>query len=798
MSTDSDEPRDQPPPRVVVIGGLGTLGRHIATSFLAARASVTLTTRRNAGDVASALVPRGASVVTWDGADAAALAGVLSDIPGPGPLIVVQCTGVVGKESFATVQESGAETLRAHDRARVQVWDALEDAVALLAERAPDVLVAMSSLASVSGGFGLAAYAVSCRAVELRCENASPADGTRRVAVAWDGWRTTGADDAAFARNLLRHALDPEDASTLLRRIAAGPARGTVIASRRPLTIEGADVDRAAGPENLRQTSGGSSTGASSDGSHGDEGRASLDRLCELWADALGVHRDEVGPESDFFALGGQSLAATRLLGTLRDELGLDLRLRDLLDDPTPGGVAGVVVSDPGGGMDREEGASGVDADPTGPAPLTPVQRAYLLGREDDFGIGGAACHSFVEFRSLSLDPDRFESAFRTLVQRHPMLRTVVELDGMHEVYIRPEDFRLDVTDLRHSDDPGTGLQRWRDRLSLRRAPASRWPLVCPYLAITADAVHVGWSIDVLVCDADSFGLLHSEMGVVYRGEDPGPAPLRTFADHVRSGAAGGGAGGARQDEDRRWWAERVPHLPAAPEVSGGAVSAAQVPVGGFSRHRWTLGPELSEAVVRTSARRRTTPAALLLTAYAHMLCELSGRSEFSVMLTTFGRPPEMAGVIGEFTELSLVGLHTSADPHASLDSVGTSLFEALDRSSVSGIDVLAMRSAQEGRRFSAPVVFTSTLGGEDESGFDDDWSGELVGGISQTPQVVLDHQAYRWGGSIIAQWDYLASAVDGDRLERAVAVYSDAVRTLVEDAGADHAGHAGQAGQAG
>ncbi|MEH6382070.1 MAG: acyltransferase domain-containing protein, partial [Dietzia cercidiphylli] len=193
VSTDSDEPRDQPPPRVVVIGGLGTLGRHIATSFLAARASVTLTTRRNAGDVASALVPRGASVVTWDGADAAALAGVLSDIPGPGPLIVVQCTGVVGKESFATVQESGAETLRAHDRARVQVWDALEDAVALLAERAPDVLVAMSSLASVSGGFGLAAYAVSCRAVELRCENASPADGTRRVAVAWDGWRTTGA-----------------------------------------------------------------------------------------------------------------------------------------------------------------------------------------------------------------------------------------------------------------------------------------------------------------------------------------------------------------------------------------------------------------------------------------------------------------------------------------------------------------------------------------------------------------------------------------------------------------------------
>ncbi|MFL0578639.1 beta-ketoacyl synthase N-terminal-like domain-containing protein [Dietzia sp. 179-F 9C3 NHS] len=781
VSTAPDTPQGQASPRVVVIGGLGTVGREIAASFVAAGSPVTLTTRRELCDVPPGLVPRGASVATWDGSDAAALAGVLSDSQGSGPLIVVQCTGVVGKESFATVQESGAEVLQAHDRARVRVWGALEQAVVDLGEEAPDVIVAMSSLASVSGGLGLAAYAVSCRAVELRCETTAPAQRTRRVAVAWDGWRTTGAEDAAFARNLLRHALDPEYASTLLRRIVAGPARGTVIASRRPLTIEGVDVDQATGSETPRRAF----AASLSDGPGAVEAQPWLDRLCALWADALGLDREEVGPESDFFALGGQSLAATRLLGALRDELGLDLRLRDLLDDPTPGAVAGMAVLDPGHEVDRAGTSRTPDSfrDHVGPAPLTPVQRAYLLGREDDYGVGGAACHSFVEFRSRSLDPERFEAAFRTLVQRHPMLRTVVELDGMHELDIRPEDFRLDVTDLSHLDDPDTALQRWRDRLSMRRAPASRWPLVCPYLAITADAVHVGWSIDVLVCDADSFGLLHSEMGVIYRGEDPGPAPLRTFADHVRAGAASRDASCNRQDEDRRWWADRVGVLPAAPEVTGEAVAPEQVPVGGFARHRWALGPELSQAVVRASARRRTTPTALLLTAYAHMLRELSGRSEFSVMLTTFGRPPEMAGVIGEFTELSLVGLHTSADSHASLDSVGASLFEALDRSSVSGIDVLAMRSAQEGRRFSAPVVFTSTLGGEDESGFDDDWSGELVGGISQTPQVVLDHQVYRWGGNIIAQWDYLATAVDAERLERAVGVYEETVRTLVEDA---------------
>ncbi|MBB1029028.1 hypothetical protein G6026_15445, partial [Dietzia sp. DQ11-38-2] len=62
-------------------GGLGAVGRHLASSFLTAGASVTLTTRRDAGDVAAELVPLGASVVTWDGLDATALAEMVRALP---------------------------------------------------------------------------------------------------------------------------------------------------------------------------------------------------------------------------------------------------------------------------------------------------------------------------------------------------------------------------------------------------------------------------------------------------------------------------------------------------------------------------------------------------------------------------------------------------------------------------------------------------------------------------------------------------------------------------------------------
>ncbi len=55
--------------------------------------------------------------------------------------------------------------------------------------------------------------------------------------------------------------------------------------------------------------------------------------MCALWARLLGVPR--VGVHDNFFALGGHSLMATRLLMETHTLLGVELRLRDLFDGPT-------------------------------------------------------------------------------------------------------------------------------------------------------------------------------------------------------------------------------------------------------------------------------------------------------------------------------------------------------------------------------------------------------------------------------------------------------------------------------
>ncbi|MFG3207649.1 amino acid adenylation domain-containing protein [Streptomyces sp. NPDC048192] len=61
--------------------------------------------------------------------------------------------------------------------------------------------------------------------------------------------------------------------------------------------------------------------------------------LCRLFAELLGV--EEVGIDVDFFDHGGHSLLATRLVGRIRNELGVDVKVTTVFRSPTVAQLAG-------------------------------------------------------------------------------------------------------------------------------------------------------------------------------------------------------------------------------------------------------------------------------------------------------------------------------------------------------------------------------------------------------------------------------------------------------------------------
>jgi acyl carrier protein len=60
--------------------------------------------------------------------------------------------------------------------------------------------------------------------------------------------------------------------------------------------------------------------------------------LAKIWADVL--ERDEVDADINFFDLGGDSVAAARVLSRMREAFDVELPLRTLFENPTVSGLA--------------------------------------------------------------------------------------------------------------------------------------------------------------------------------------------------------------------------------------------------------------------------------------------------------------------------------------------------------------------------------------------------------------------------------------------------------------------------
>ncbi|GKX35356.1 MAG: hypothetical protein MnENMB40S_29740 [Rhizobiaceae bacterium MnEN-MB40S] len=74
-------------------------------------------------------------------------------------------------------------------------------------------------------------------------------------------------------------------------------------------------------------------------------------QIASIWAKALTI--DEVGPDDDFFDLGGHSMIASGILGDVASRFGCALTLPDMIDANTPALMARLVMERRSGAFER-------------------------------------------------------------------------------------------------------------------------------------------------------------------------------------------------------------------------------------------------------------------------------------------------------------------------------------------------------------------------------------------------------------------------------------------------------------
>ncbi len=376
--------------------------------------------------------------------------------------------------------------------------------------------------------------------------------------------------------------------------------------------------------------------------------------LCELVAELLGL--DRVGLADNFFHLGGHSLMATRLAAQIRSRLERDLPIRTIFDAPVLGDLARA-LRDISMRIGETVPLVADRAAAHDPFPLTPVQEAYWLGRQSLVELGEVACHVYVEFRLRTLDLERLAWAWRAVIDRHPMLRTVIEPAGTQHILRSSElsPFTIAFADYSDAsrDDAEAATRAVRESMSHQVLPCDRWPLFeLRVTRLTADDWRLHLSIDALILDGESSNLLLQEVFDLYHGRvAPRPASELTFRDYVLHLQAPSAA----TEKARAYWEARLDTLPAAPALPL-AVDPARLADPRFSRLHAELTPAAWNKLKARASAAGLTPSNLLLTAYAEVLGTWSRSDDFTLNLTVGDRRllhPEVASMLGVFTNLT-------------------------------------------------------------------------------------------------------------------------------------------------
>jgi amino acid adenylation domain-containing protein/non-ribosomal peptide synthase protein (TIGR01720 family) len=213
-----------------------------------------------------------------------------------------------------------------------------------------------------------------------------------------------------------------------------------------------------------------------------------------IWQTLLG--KTQIGRSGNFFLLGGHSLLAIRLVSAIRRRMGKEIPVRNIFNNPTIATLA--VVIDQSNSENRLPGIQRNDHN--GNIPLSFSQeRLWFIDRLQ----GSVQYHLSWVFRLQgSVNVHALQIAFKQVLQRHSILRTVIREEGGigYQEILPAEDWQLQL----HGQMPSIEdlIQKPFDlsndlpiRALLVQLPSDEYILAIVLHHIAFD----GWSIEILV-----------------------------------------------------------------------------------------------------------------------------------------------------------------------------------------------------------------------------------------------------------------------------------------------------------
>ncbi len=261
---------------------------------------------------------------------------------------ILCAAGFTGEKAYHGINETDKTDCMRHFHPKLSGILTLEK---VLQGRSPDFCLLISSLSSVLGGLGAAAYAAANFFVDAYAHQQQMTDGEPWTSLNWERWKSgdeTEKEGVALGSVLSELAISPEEGSEVFQRImSVWPAPQIIVSSgdletRIEQWVRG--VPKTDVSEHGRHTRPNLQTAYAAP--ENEIQRAIVD----MWQDLLGI--DQVGIHDNFFDLGGHSLLGVQLISRVRDAFQMELSLESIFESPTIADIAKFVDADRQSGDD--------------------------------------------------------------------------------------------------------------------------------------------------------------------------------------------------------------------------------------------------------------------------------------------------------------------------------------------------------------------------------------------------------------------------------------------------------------
>ncbi|MQP34357.1 amino acid adenylation domain-containing protein [Rhodococcus erythropolis] len=391
--------------------------------------------------------------------------------------------------------------------------------------------------------------------------------------------------------------------------------------------------------------------------------------VASVFSAVLGVER--VGLDDDFFALGGNSLIATRMAARLGQALDAQVPVRVLFEASSVELLAARMESEIGSGA---RAALTARVRPERVPLSLAQQRMWFLNR---FDTTSSANNIPVAIRlSGLLDVAALDAAVSDVVARHEILRTVYpEVDGVgFQEVLSADRVRLDLSPVVVSESDVVGAVT--EFLSTGFDVAVEVPVRARLFAVSESEFVLALVVHHISGDGVSMGPLTRDVMVAYearsRGEVPGWAPLAVqYADYAlwqRETLGSEDDAGSLISRQIGFWESALAGLPDQLDLPADRPRPAVASNRG-AKHAFVIG-EIEHSSLKKIARESNSSLFMVVhAALAVLLARLSSTSDIAIGTPVAGRGEQVLDdLIGMF--VNTLVLRTEVDSSESFSEL--------------------------------------------------------------------------------------------------------------------------------